>query len=291
MDNPLRAELFAAVCALAACGCATVTQEDPPSNLPPGAGSGGTQSGNAGLGGGSPIPPPSNGGSSGTGGSGNTTPQGGASGSGAQPPVSAGGDGGTGGGVPEPDDGFDAGTVLFEETFEDFQAADWTLTEGGTWAISTDPEADGNVYAQTETSSSSFHLAYAGDVSWRSVIVEANFKIVAFNGSSSSYMAGLCVRVSDTDSFYLVGIRSNDNKLGLRSFDGGGNNVVQSDFEDGTTGVWYNLRVEAIANTITAYLDGELMFTATDTTHANGGIGLCTVRASALFDDVRVTAP
>ena len=116
-------------------------------------------------------------------------------------------------------------------------------------------------------------------------------KILAFNGSSSSYMAGLCVRVKDAQNFYLIGVRSNDGKLGLRRYADGGTNLVQSDDDQGTTGVWYRLKVEAIGSTLTAYLDGTMMFRETDATHESGAIALCTVRASASFDNVRVTAP
>jgi hypothetical protein len=124
------------------------------------------------------------------------------------------------------------------------------------------------------------------------VVLEADFKIVAFNGSSSTYMAGLCVRVRDEENFYFLGIRSNDGTVGLRRFSSGGNNnLEESSFDLGTTGVWYHMRVEAIESTITTYLDDELVLSVTDTEHPNGGIGLCTVRASAVFDNVVVTAP
>src|SRR5690349_14428922 len=87
------------VCAIWSVGCATVTQEDPPSHLLPGAGSGGA-SASENLGGSSPVLPTG-------GGTGGTSPPlsvGGASGSGGQSPVVSGGQGGAGGSAPPPND-------------------------------------------------------------------------------------------------------------------------------------------------------------------------------------------
>ncbi len=188
---------------------------------------------------------------------------------------------------------FVSGMVLLEENFENFAASSsaWTSSAGSEWELQTDTERVSTVYAQTETARSQPNVSLAGDAAWRDVIVEADLQILEFNGSSSSYMAGLCVRARDLDSFYLIGIRSNDGKLGLRRYAEDASNLVQSELDQGTTDVWYHLRVEAVGPTITAYLDGQLMFSHSDDELPSGAIGLCTVRASARFDNVRVTAP
>ena len=82
------------------------------------------------------------------------------------------------------------------------------------------------------------------------------------------------MRVQDAQNFYLIGIRSNDGKLGLRRYADGGTNLVQSELDQGTTDVWYHLRVEAVGSTLTAYLDDQLMFSQTDDDIRSGGIGL-----------------
>jgi len=97
--------------------------------------------------------------------------------------------------------------------------------------------------------------------------------------------------VQDATDFYLVGIRSNDGKVGLRRYAGGGTNLVQSTADQGTTQRWYHLRVEVVGSSISAFLDDAPMFSTSDSTLATGGIALCTVRATASFDNVRVTAP
>jgi hypothetical protein len=283
--------LLAALRCLA--GCATVTQEDPPSQLGGSSGLGGAPSGAGGGAGTAPLadgPAPEQ---RSTGDlpsplepntAGRMTPA---------PGVSNSASGGAAGAPEDAGPQFPSGSQLLQENFENFQggATGWATSTGSVWEVQTDAQLVSNVYTQSEATSSTPDLATAGDLGWRDVVVEADMKILAFNGSSSSYMAGLCVRVKDAQNFYLIGVRSNDGKLGLRRYADGGTNLVQSDFDQGTTGVWYHLKVEAIGSTLTAYLDGTMMFSETDDTHRSGGIALCTVRASASFDNVRVTAP
>lgn len=276
---------------LALWGCATVIQEDPPStsgSSPSAGGQAGASSGAAGFvgsatsGAGGNL----NAGGSPSGAAGNMS-----SGLGGR---SLGGNAGSSVGAAPPVDAgrqFPSGTLLLEEDFEDFDGSEWLATPDSVWEITTDDERQGNVYGQTETNDSGAHLVTSGDVSWTDVVVEADFKVLEFNGSSSGYMAGLCVRVRDAETFYMVGLRSGTGQIQLRAFDDGGSNLEQSSFEDGDTGVWYRLRVEAVGTTISAYLDDVLMFSHSDAAHPSGGIGLCTVRASAVFDNVRVTAP
>jgi len=274
-------------------GCATVTNEDPPSHL---AGASGVQANlpaSSGAGGTAPVAdvlaPVAD------------TPAGptgplDANPGDRMPPVAGmvtGGATGTTRAAVDAGPQFPSGMLLLQENFENFQALSggWATSQGSSWGVRTDPQLVSNVYTQTETTSTAPNLATAGDVAWRDVVVEADVEILGFNGSSSSYMAGVCVRVRDAANFYLIGVRSNDGKVGLRRYADGGTNLVQSSFDQGVTGVWYHLRVEAIGSTITAFLDDAMMFSETDSTHASGGIALCTVRASASFDNVQVTAP
>ena len=283
--------LLAALHCLA--GCATVTQEDPLSQV---AGASGTAAAPSGSGGGAGTAPIAD----------IPAPEQRPAGSlpspletntgGLMPPPPAVSNGGSGGAPAARQDAGPQllpGSQLLQENFENFQgaASGWATSTGSMWAVQTDSTLVTNVYTQSEATSNTPDLATAGDVTWRDVVVEADMKILAFNGSSSSYMAGLCVRVKDAQNFYLIGVRSNDGKVGLRRYADGGTNLVQSDFNEGKTGDWYHLKVEAIGSTLTAYLDDTLMFSETDDTLESGGIALCTVRASASFDNVRVTAP
>ncbi len=294
---PVRLSSLSPALLLLCAACATVTEDDPPSN--PSASAAGAAGAPAGVGGGANggTGNVGLGGSSSNGSGGASSPGSGgrplAGGAGGGASAGAGGASAGAGGTPPVVDTmpqFPSGMLLLEDDFENFVQANW-LANDGQWAITTDPEAEGNVYGQTETNASSPHMVTAGDTSWRGVVAEVDFNVVSFNGSSSSYMAGLCLRVQDADNFYMVGLRSNTGGIQLRGIGVDGGNLAQSEYEEGVEGVWYHLKVEAVGSTITAYLDDVLMFTYPDATIQSGGIGLCTVRASALFDNVRVAAP
>jgi hypothetical protein len=279
-------------------GCAEVTQEEPESQRD-GLG-GGSPTGSAGLGGtgagqgGTGLSPLPSGGSGGTpaGSSGNAG-SGGAPGSGAQGGSGLGSSGSAGqaGSVADPGPQFPSGTELFREDFESEDVSRWNLA-GGTWARMLDAETNSNVFSQSEDGPSDTLLAVAGDATWRDVRVEADFKVLAFNGSSSSYMAGICVRLTDAENFYLVGLRGDsDQHIGVRIFGDSNSNLEQSEDFSGVENEWYRLRVDAIGSTLSVFIDGELVVEQTDAEHPAGGIGLCTARATAVFDNILVTAP
>jgi hypothetical protein len=278
-------------------GCAEVTQEEPESQR----GVGGSPTGSAGLGGTgagqagtglSPLPSAGSGGNP-AGSAGNAGTSSGSGGSGAQGGSGLGSSGsaGQGGSVADPGPQFPSGTELFREDFESEDVSRWNLA-GGTWARTLDAETNSNVFSQSEDGPSDTLLAVAGEVTWRDVRVEADFKVLAFNGSSSSYMAGLCVRLTDAENFYLVGLRGDsDQHIGIRLFGDSNGNLEQSEEFSGVENEWYRLRVDAIGSTLSVFIDGELVVEQTDAEHPAGGIGLCTARASAVFDNILVTAP
>lgn len=276
--------------------CATVTQEDPPSLQTGGSQGGG--GGSSGLGGAAGGGGASNGGTNNTGvggssGFGGATTNGGTGGSVSGGGSSQGGTGGSTPGVTPPlsvDAGRPPGTVLLEEDFESFVVSDWTTT-GGTWALGTDPGASGNVYTQTDNTNSEPYLT-ALDGQFDDFIAQVDFKVVAFNGGSSSYMAGICVRVADAGNFYMVGLRSNNGSpLQLRRFGGDNEGILADSNVDQAVGTWYRLRVDVTGSTIAAYLNGELMFSQTDSGLTIGGVALCAVRASIMYDNFIVTDP
>lgn len=295
-----QASFAAGLALLLGVGCAEVTQEEPESQRGPLGG--GNPTGSAGLGGTAtgqggtgllPLPSGGSGGASSGGAGRSGSNPGGAPGSGAQGGSGLGSSGSTGlgGSTADPGPQFPSGTELFREDFESEDVSRWNLA-GGTWARTLDAETNSNVFSQSDDQPSDTLLAVAGDVSWRDVRVEADFKVLAFNGSSSSYMAGVCLRLTDGENFYLVGLRGDSNQhMGIRLF--GDNNTTLSESEEfsGVENQWYRLRVDAIGSTLSVFVDDELVLEQTDAEHPAGGIGLCTTRATAVFDNILVTAP
>jgi len=223
------------------------------------------------------------GGATGTGGAtgaGGRIATGGAPGSGGT--ISTGGTTGTGG----------ASGTIFSDNFES-GTGKWISSGPGTAAIAT----DGSSVYDLSCLMSKVFLAAAGDVSWTNVIVQARIKIVSFNGSSSSYYAGLCARVQDANNYYCVTLRS-DAKVAIRGDIAGSSNSIGSSNSYGVaTGTWYTVQLEIVGSTITASINGTAVLpksgdpAITDASLASGGIALIVDNSEAEFDDVSVMTP
>ena len=217
----------------------------------------------------------SSGGSAATGGSGGRS--GGSGGAGGS--VGSGGTAaGAGGSAP--------GQVLF---FDDFEGASmgWASSPPTGWSV----VSDGTKVYEQATLDTEFRVSSAGDAGWTDQIVEARVKVLAFTGSSTSYLAGVYARFKDLDNHYYVALQS-DGQFKIKKKSAGNNTSISS---GATTKVslntWYAIKLAVIGSTLTAYLDGVQVLTATDSDIAAGGVAVGTKNATAEFDDVRVTAP
>jgi len=226
------------------------------------------------------------------GGAGSTSADGSTSSGGSAGASSTGGSVGSGGaasasgGAPS-DGGPGSGTVLFSDDFEGASTGWAVAPPGSDWSI----VADGsNVYKQG-TLDTVFHVASAGDVAWTDQIVEAKVKVLAFSGSSTSYLAGVFARFKDLDNHYYAALQS-DGQFKIKKKSGGNNSSLSSGAKVTiTTNTWYTVNLSVIGSALTAYLDGTLVLTATDTDIAAGGMAVGTKNATAEFDDVKVSAP
>ena len=130
--------------------------------------------------------------------------------------------------------------------------------------------------------------------SWTDVTVQARIKIISFTGASSSYVAGLAVRMTDATHYYYVALRS-DTKLSIKIDNSGNTTLGGSVNANIATGTWYTVKFTAVSGTLTATVTDPTNVTVTDqvtdTTLTVGGIGLVVVNATAEFDDVVVTKP
>ena len=257
-----------------------------------GAGTGGAP-GSGGAAGGAPA--------TGTGGviaTGGATGKGGATGTGGAP--ATGGATGTGGALATggaTGTGAATGTggatgTLFSDNFES-GAGKWITNGPGTATIKT----DGSSVYDLSCLMSKVYLAAAGDVSWTDVSVQARVKIVSFNGSSSSYYAGICARVEDAANYYCVALRS-DAKVAIRGDIGGSSNSIGSSNSYAiATGTWYTVQLAVVGSTITASINGVPVLpktgdpAITDSSLPMGGVALAVDNAEAEFDDVSVTTP
>jgi hypothetical protein len=185
-----------------------------------------------------------------------------------------------------------ASGTIFSDNFES-GAGKWITSGPGTATVA----SDGSSVYDLSCLMSKVFLAAAGDVSWTNVVVQARVKVLSFNGSSSSYYAGLCARVQDANNYYCVTLRS-DSKVAIRGDIGGSSNSIGSSVSYGVaTGTWYTVQLAIVGSTITASINGTPVLpktgdpAITDSSLASGGIALIVDNADAEFDDVSVSVP
>jgi pectate lyase len=185
-----------------------------------------------------------------------------------------------------------ASGTIFSDNFET-GAGKWLSSGPGTATIAT----DGSSVYDLSCLMSKVFLAAAGDLSWTNVIVQARIKILSFNGSSTSYYAGLCARVQDGNNYYCVTLRSNGSVAIRGDIAGSSNSIGNSNSYGVATGTWYTVQLEIVGSTITASINGAPVLpksgdpAITDASLTSGGIALIVDNAEAEFDDVTVSVP
>jgi hypothetical protein len=236
-------------------------------------GTSGSSSGNGGTSGESTTG--GSGGSSGTGGSNAGTSSAGTSSAGTSSAGTSSGAGGTG----------MSGQVLFSDDFETSDAADWIPSaDADAWSVVMD---DTNVYRQAPPEVNSDRFSVAGDADWTDVSVEARVQVISFNGSSSSYFAGVYARVQSASNYYSFALRS-DGKVSIRKTSSNLGSSVDAGIVEGE---WFDVRFVVRGSTLTGYVNGTQIATVTDSSIPSGAIGVGTRNTSAMFDDVVVSVP
>jgi len=177
------------------------------------------------------------------------------------------------------------GMQLFADDFEN-GIADWIINGDATFTATT----DGSRVMNINSTMTKISAAANGSTAWTDQVLQARIKINSFNGSSTSYLAGLAGRMTDATHYYYVALRS-DGKMAIR-INNDGNTSLSSAIDTGiVTGTWYTVKFSLIGPTLTAFINGTQMAQVSNATLTNGGVGLIVENANAVFDDVVVTAP
>jgi pectate lyase len=178
-----------------------------------------------------------------------------------------------------------SGQVLFSDDFETSDAAEWfPSADADAWSVVMD---DTNVYQQAPPEVNSDRFSAAGDASWTDVSVEARVKVISFNGSSSSYFAGVYARIQSASNYYSFALRS-DGKVSIRKTSSNLGSSVDAGIVEGE---WFDVRFVVRGSTLTGYVNGTQIATVTDSSIPSGAIGVGTRNTSAMFDDVVVSVP
>jgi hypothetical protein len=181
--------------------------------------------------------------------------------------------------------------LLDEFLYDDFEDGDmtgWTIGTG-TWEVSANssrPIGEQNIIRNTNGSTNSEALVYAGDASWTDYSYQATVK----NGTGNSPSAGLVVRYANMNNYYMLRLNKGTQRLQLYKKVGGTFTLLQQTAVTITTDTWNKLKAEVRGNRIKGYVDGvELIdFTNALGELASGKIGLRSFEDTPSVDDIRV---
>jgi hypothetical protein len=121
--------------------------------------------------------------------------------------------------------------------------------------------------------------------------VESRMQLEDFsNTGTSDQWIGLMTRYTDENNYYYFSLRSSKGMSLRKLVDG---QIVELGSAGFTLGIsdWHVFRLEAIGDRVRAYIDGQLLIEAVDSSHPTGISGIVTFRSTARFDYLRVVQP
>jgi hypothetical protein len=121
-------------------------------------------------------------------------------------------------------------------------------------------------------------------------IVQVAATATSFAAGSGSRWFGVVARYVDAGNFYYVTVR-HDNTISLRKLVNGAIQILDTAPLTVSAGATYALRLEAIGTSLRAYVNGNVVLEANDSSYASGKYGLATYRTAATFDDFLAWEP
>jgi len=172
---------------------------------------------------------------------------------------------------------------LLTDIYESFNidASNWQV-DNGTWSISSQ-RYHGN--SGTGIAKSRLKNAKIKDLC-------AEFVIRHYNGSA--YDAGFIFRYQDSNNFYVFGINQNTDTFFLKKMVDGSYQVVYNYNTPIDPSTYYTLKIVVQGNHFEGYLNGSLIFVATDSSFTSSGdVGfyINNVTSVADFDELKLQSP
>lgn len=164
----------------------------------------------------------------------------------------------------------------------------WTKVDGS-WSRHIESNEDDEIllssYRQNSTASGA--RAVIG-VSTGDQVVRTTARALNFAGNNVWF--GAMARYVDSRNYYYITLRNNGT-LSLRKLVNDNIVVLGTASLTVTANTWYNLRLDAIGNSLRAYVNGELYLEATDTSFPTGRYGLVMYKTAADYDALHVSQP
>jgi len=173
-----------------------------------------------------------------------------------------------------------AGSV-FCDNFES-GTAQWTPLQG-TWATATDGSSVYTCALGTNEARSQ-----AGSLSWTDYTVSARIKLIQLTTGRRIYLAA---RFTDADNWYGAGFYAGTPGVQVRKKLTGTSTTLNSATFTWIANQWYLVAFKVSGSTLTMFIDGAQVVTATDTSFATGSIALLADQSQISVDNVVVTVP
>ncbi|TVZ41986.1 YD repeat-containing protein [Alteromonadaceae bacterium 2753L.S.0a.02] len=183
-------------------------------------------------------------------------------------------------------------SVLLEANFDNQDLSGWQIVDNGakmgpsSWYFDNGALCENsNIYTDTGPSRPGTYAAYSSGASWSDY--EASVTLL----SSDDDGIGLLFRYVDDNNYYRF---SMDSQRAYRRLVKKQNGVFTVLFEDNTPYILnqpYGLRVSAQGNSLSIWLDDQLWYQGSDTSHAQGSIALYAWgEQAACFNDLSVNS-
>jgi hypothetical protein len=164
----------------------------------------------------------------------------------------------------------------------------WTKVDGE-WLRHIESNEEDEILLSSFRQSSTISGARAViGVSTGDQVVQTRARAINFTGSNVWF--GVMARYVDSRNYYYITLRNNGT-LSLRKLVNDNIIVLGTASLHVTPNTWYNLRLDAIGNSLRTYVNGELYLEATDSSFPTGRYGLVTYKTAADYDALDVSQP
>lgn len=171
---------------------------------------------------------------------------------------------------------------MYRSKFDIDEQVPWSKTGLGSWRLEYDDHGDLRVVQSNPAGEGRVTLGVpASEQS-----VETRAKVVEFAAPEGTQRRwfGLVARYVDAGNHYILALR-NSNALVLSRRVNGVDTTLGSFAVTVVPGQYYAIRLDAIGDQLRAYLDGRLLFEASDATHPVGNSGMTTFKTHAEFKE------
>jgi hypothetical protein len=170
-------------------------------------------------------------------------------------------------------------TTMYANDFES-AAGPWTHTGLGFWNRRS---GGSTVYSQSSVAGDA-RASIGVPADDQIVRVRARLDTFASPSGTQERWFGVMARHVDDDNFYFLALRSS-NFVSLRRMVNGNVTTLATRSLSVNPGTWYDLRLDAIGDSLRAYVNGNLLLEAADGTHATGNSGPVMFKAATDYDD------